>query len=461
MKIKHQDIEIPVENPFANCKLKREKYADVLTNIVKTYADGFVLAINNEWGAGKTTFVKMWQQQLKNNQYRTIYFNAWENDFDSNPLIAVMSELKELTNSKNQEIFKSVLEKGSILVKNALPAIGKSILSKYIKIDDVKNILEEATKGLAEILDKEVQEYANKKQSIVDFRKQIEKFIKSTGEEKPIVFIIDELDRCRPDYAIEVLEQLKHFFSVEGIVFVLSIDKNQLLHSICGYYGNTNFNSREYLRRFIDLEYSLPKPSVESFCKYLYQYYSFDDFFLSSYRTGWKFPTGDELLASAEILFNSVEANLRQQEKIFGLTRLVISFFRHDESTFTYLLFFLIFLKSFYPEFYKKIEDSSLSLQELADRFSSVIKPNDENVSTFSYILAALILIYSNSREANNTDKLFSIVKGEEIINVTSALKNDNRFHSLIRTFNNNEAFRGKRINYLLDRINLTDNASI
>lgn len=65
MKIKHHDIEVDIEKPFANCKLDRKKYADALTNIVGTYADGFVLAINNEWGTGKTTFIKMWQQHLR------------------------------------------------------------------------------------------------------------------------------------------------------------------------------------------------------------------------------------------------------------------------------------------------------------------------------------------------------------------------------------------------------------
>lgn len=66
MKIKHHEIIPNKENPFAECKLGREPYARVLTDIVNTYADGFVLAINNEWGTGKTTFVKMWQLMLKN-----------------------------------------------------------------------------------------------------------------------------------------------------------------------------------------------------------------------------------------------------------------------------------------------------------------------------------------------------------------------------------------------------------
>lgn len=99
MKLRHQDLIIPSENPFQNCKLSREPYARVLTDIVTTYSDGFVLAINNEWGAGKTTFVKMWEQQLKNEGFKTIYFNAWENDFDSNPLVAIISEFETLVNA--------------------------------------------------------------------------------------------------------------------------------------------------------------------------------------------------------------------------------------------------------------------------------------------------------------------------------------------------------------------------
>ncbi len=58
MNIKHYEIEIEEENPFANCKLDRKKYSSVLTNIINSYPYGFVLALNNKWGTGKTTFVK-------------------------------------------------------------------------------------------------------------------------------------------------------------------------------------------------------------------------------------------------------------------------------------------------------------------------------------------------------------------------------------------------------------------
>ncbi|MDR2148338.1 MAG: KAP family NTPase, partial [Tannerella sp.] len=264
MVIKHKDIEINSENPFEKCKLDRRHYASVLSDIVKTYAEGFVLAINNEWGTGKTTFVKMWQQDLKNNGFQTIYFNAWENDFGNNPLVALMSELKTFTNEKTDKIFKSAVKKGAVLVKNILPVVAKGVAKKLTGVDTA-DLIEATIKGTTEIFEKEIDEYTTKKKTVIEFKVELEKFIKSNGTDKPFVFIIDELDRCRPDYAVDVLEHIKHFFSVSGIVFVLSIDKKHLASSIKGYYGSESINTDEYLRRFIDLEYSIPKPSTKQF----------------------------------------------------------------------------------------------------------------------------------------------------------------------------------------------------
>src|SRR5690606_30135148 len=350
MKIKHHEIEIPQENPFANCKLAREPYARVLTDILNTYADGFVLAINNEWGTGKTTFVKMWQQQLENEGFQTIYFNAWENDFDSNPLVALMSELETLTNAKNKKVFKSVVEKGAVLVKNIAPTLAKSLIKKYIvDIEDIDvDAIENATKASTEILEEEIKEYSSRKKTIIEFRKELEKFVKQADDTKPLIFIVDELDRCRPTYAVEVLEQIKHFFSVSGIVFVLSIDKNHLASSVRGFYGSEQINTDEYLRRFIDWEYSIPKPSTPDFIKYLFDYYSFKDFFSSEERKKHSEFQGDveTFLKMAGQLFKKSNATLRQQEKTFALTRLILCSFKSNQYIFPHLLFVLVYLKT-------------------------------------------------------------------------------------------------------------------
>src|SRR5690349_14588264 len=121
MRAKHNDIDIDIQDPFKNCKLGRKQYADVLTSIISTYAEGFVLAINNEWGTGKTTFVRMWQQQLKNGGFATLYFNAWENDFGTNPLTALISELQPLVKKETTKTFKTIVEKGAVITQTTLP----------------------------------------------------------------------------------------------------------------------------------------------------------------------------------------------------------------------------------------------------------------------------------------------------------------------------------------------------
>ena len=90
------DVDIKPGHAFDGCKLNRKKYAEILTQIVSQYNQGCVLAINGEWGTGKTTFVKMWKQYLEDDKFNTLYFNAWENDFISDPLIGFIGEFKEL-----------------------------------------------------------------------------------------------------------------------------------------------------------------------------------------------------------------------------------------------------------------------------------------------------------------------------------------------------------------------------
>ncbi len=131
MSLKHE-IGFDVNNLFANCKLDRKKYADVLTNIIENYPLGFVLAINNKWGTGKTTFVKMWEQELKNAEFKTVYFNAWENDFEDNPLTALIGELKDIVNTKGEEKFKKLVKNAARITKNVAPAIIKALLEKYL-----------------------------------------------------------------------------------------------------------------------------------------------------------------------------------------------------------------------------------------------------------------------------------------------------------------------------------------
>ena len=85
------------------------------------------------------------------------------------------------------------------------------------------------------------------------------KFVVNGLRDRGAVFV-DELDRCRPSYSVELLERIKHVFSVKGAVFILAVDRDQLLSSISGVYGS-NIDAPRYIRKFIDWNFSLPNPS--------------------------------------------------------------------------------------------------------------------------------------------------------------------------------------------------------
>src|SRR5690606_29736484 len=176
MAFRHLDLEIPEDNPFLNCKLDREKYAKTLTNIIENYPEGFVLAINNKWGTGKTTFVKMWEQLLKNNNFKTIYFNAWENDFEDNPLTAFVGELK-IINKKGKDKFNKVVKNAALISKNVAPAVLKAILNKYVDSETLTEGIADTSKSFLEIFEDDIKEYSKRKESISEFKKSLSEYV--------------------------------------------------------------------------------------------------------------------------------------------------------------------------------------------------------------------------------------------------------------------------------------------
>jgi len=470
MKIKHDGIQIDAANPFENCKLGREKYADILTGIVCNYQDGFVLAINNEWGTGKTTFVKMWQQQLILKGYQTLYFNAWENDFDANPLVAIMAELNLLTKEETKNLFKSIVEKGAIISKNILPQLLKALAEKYIDTKIVLDLIEGTTKGATEIFEKEISDYTHKKKGLMEFKVSLQRFIKDTNDGKPIIFIIDELDRCRPNYAVELLEQIKHIFLVPGIVFVLSIDKTQLGHAVRGVYGSDRINADEYLRRIIDVEYSLPEPDTLDFCNYLYEYFEFSSFCNSDKRQNYRdFESERESIINiTSSLFKKQNLTLRQQEKIFAHARIGLIFFNHNSYLFPELYILLVYLKNLHNDFYNNIKLKIFTQQELINEFEILLPKgiNQEDIRIFINLQALLVLMYNKYLSEYYPETL--ITKDEKTGIYTSFVKskidtseNNNVFLNCLDYLLRKNSFDRLGIDYLLKKIDFTENILI
>lgn len=463
MRIKHHELEIPKDNPFLNCKLDREKYADILTSMVSTYADGFVLAINNEWGTGKSTFVKMWQQKLNSEGFKTLLFNAWENDFEDGALVAIMAELSTLKDTKTKKAFDKVLETGKVLSKGILPALLKTLSAKIIGNDLAKEMVDSIADNAESLLENQIDEYTTKKKGLVEFRKALTEYIKALESDKPIIFIVDELDRCRPNYAVEVLEKLKHFFSVPGIVFVLSIDKKELGNSVRGVYGTDKINADEYLRRFIDVEYSIPEPDTKMYCEYLYEYFDFKKFFSHPKRTHNEIANdGYQFLQFATILFQKSNLTLRQQEKLFIQSRIVLNSFNSEEYLFPSLFLFLNYTKHYFIELYDNIRLKNATVQEVISEYekSIPIGITDEDMRIIVLIQAQLAVFYKNYI---NTPyplvKIYKYENSEDNVLINSTLKfkeDDSFFKSMVKYYSTHYNLNNLSISHLLEKIDLT-----
>lgn len=131
---KLKDIEIPMDDPFKNDILGMESYASTLKSIVEMYAeDGGVIAINGDWGTGKTTFSKMLKAYLENNNIKTVYFNTWETDYYKDPLVAIIRELKYI--SHENENFKNLCSSVGMVGLNVTKNLFLSIIKRAVGID--------------------------------------------------------------------------------------------------------------------------------------------------------------------------------------------------------------------------------------------------------------------------------------------------------------------------------------
>ena len=257
IRIQPREIEVPEDDPFQNDLLTRKESAEVLTHLVGKIEGPCVLAVDAAWGTGKTTFLKIWAQHLRNQKFPVVEFNAWETDFSGDPFVALTTELTEGLRQYGKlaakiEATKKVAEE--FVLRASLGAIRVASAG----VVDLAPLMKEKDDRLT--AHKNAQELVGKfRTTLQDMAKEL-----SSPAGHHLVVVIDELDRCRPSYAVELLEVAKHLFSVDRIVFVLAVNRSELAHSIRALYGN-NFGAEGYLRRFFDVDFRLPEPDRKSF----------------------------------------------------------------------------------------------------------------------------------------------------------------------------------------------------
>ncbi|MFD2918487.1 P-loop NTPase fold protein [Terrimonas rubra] len=466
MNIKSPKIDVDNNNPFLNCKLSRQKYANIIVKLIESYPSGFVLALNNKWGTGKTTFIQMLQRKLELDFFPTIYFNAWEQDNETNPLNIFIGEFIELFGKKDSKKIHNLIKSAAIIVKSALPALIKGVFGKFIGDKTTSEIAEAVSKGAGDVFKNEVDAYLDRKKAIATFREDLTSFVTELSNEKPLVIFIDELDRCRPDYAVLVLEQIKHLFTIPNIIFVLSIDKIQLSNAIKGYYGSDNIDTEDYLKRFIDIEYSLPEPEFNVYYQFLLEHYKIYEIIS---QKGFHRPddTHRTMHLIVEILMhnNIGKLTLRQQERFFAHLTISLSLLEPNQIINTNFFTFLTFLKFFNPVFFKGLRDKTISFESYQEHFLLEFNFETRTRSQYKHPLSLLEftlgVAYHEFTKATNNDKLF---KYNEKLNEVEILFNskisklpDNQCWELIKSISENQKNNLTRIFELIEMGDMFD----
>lgn len=212
-----------------------------LAKLLNKVEESKVICVDGEWGTGKSFFCKVFEKYTSGG-FKVIYFDAYKADFNCDPLVAILSEILLVSDKSKSEARKRDL---AFLAK---PFLGRGVkaFANMVPVPGASYVGNE----LSSVVESMIENYASMDKSVSELRALLNDIVKEQ-EQKKVVFVIDELDRCRPNYALEIIEKIKHVFEVDGISFILSMNKEQLLSSIEHAYGISG-RRESYLEKFID-----------------------------------------------------------------------------------------------------------------------------------------------------------------------------------------------------------------
>lgn len=393
MKIVTPPLLVEDGDSFKNDILDRESFGEALLNLVIRSSDALVISLDGKWGEGKTTFVKMWQGLLSESDIPNIYIDAFSIDYVDDAFISVVSSiLRYAEDSVVYEHRDKVLQ-----LKEKSKKIGCKLLSwtarigvkaatlgivKNSDIDELVDIKDDLSKTTSDLvgnfIEEQIIENSRNVELIDSFRVLLSDMPSRLNKDcnKPLVVIVDELDRCRPTFAVEMIEKIKHLFSVKNVVFVLVMNKMQLEESIKSVYG-MNVDAHTYLQKFISIEARLPTKVANSRISNIRKYAN-KLIALHEIET-W----GDlaSIVDCMDVIGNHFGLSLRQLEKVFTHISIYYATISERHKRIVPYITFLSTIKVIDPDFFDDISQQKFPYSYIAEKLNL---PNIEDASEFS-----------------------------------------------------------------------------
>ena len=393
--LKLSEPAIDSANPWSDDLLARQNIATRLTNLVATQEPPLSISLHGQWGTGKTFLLRRWQRTLELDSYQAIYFNAWEDDFCDDPLLAMIGHLAEhFEDNKFKQLARKVAEIALPLIKENLLGVLKATTGVTIKLDQQKQ-------GSKTPLDAYLEQRATKDQ----LKSQLAQLSEEVARESshPLVFIVDELDRCRPTFAIELLERVKHIFDVPHIVFVFGLNRDELTKSLSSVYGD--INTDVYLRRFFDFEFNIPEADSQGFAIHLMDKFQLGQVFQNLSTEAHNNVHVYDFQSYMEFcpkLWSALGLSLRDIDYGIRLLALLTKNIPVGISTNPLIIGILIGMKFKKPEFYHSLTTGNFLTSEIMDYIDGELRRDliDEDLS-FSLDWSEGLLYCADSTSRN------------------------------------------------------------
>jgi hypothetical protein len=246
--------------PFSGDKLNRKEFGEKLVHLIKELPKG-VIAIDGEWGNGKTWFGKNIQKSLAqdtskdklNEGYKSIWIDAFQSEWEDDPALSLIAGIAAQLEPK---LKKSFIQDLKPILGAVVPTIAKLAAQSTAKLigigkedtQEIKDVIEQVTESY---FNKYIDDLINKRKNLDAAKELLNGAVENLPNKKLIIFV-DELDRCSPEYAIRFMERIKHLFDIEGVIYVLLWNRKQIQKAVETFYG-VGTNGEMYLDRFIDI----------------------------------------------------------------------------------------------------------------------------------------------------------------------------------------------------------------
>ena len=300
MRLAPPPLEIGERDGFKGTDLFGYKeFGEKLAGFVESLEGPSVIGLDGPWGSGKTTFGKQWAGLLRQRGSAVIYFDAFAADSGDDPLGDIASQL--FVGVADEETRRRFADAALQLMKSLAPVgaglalrwatsgfVGEGPVRSFISaFRDAWRARVGKDDEMSKVFRRRIDGAQDRARVISDFRKALESLADAMKEEalgkadsaekgkesslpRPLVIIIDELDRCKPTYALDLLENLKHVFNVENVCFVLVTNSAQLEKVVESQYGVTAATA--YLKKFFQASFFLPKTGTQTINSTYIQY---------------------------------------------------------------------------------------------------------------------------------------------------------------------------------------------